>query len=348
VLVIRRSLRIGVRLGAVAAVGFVIYKILQARRPSPALPEGGDPWASPASAPRAAEPALVQPTMLESTALRRRPAPEADEPEAPTTAQSPGTGTALTEPPVVDRPWASGSSPAAPAPRVPARQAPPPTPPAAPEEPDELDLTSTAPPVVAAMAPTASAGPEIAPDDDEVVILDEGGAGDGRPAVNSPPAPEPAADAPAKAAATPPSRAGATPTPTARANPPVTPTAKAPAKAVPAKAAAATKKARPAKKAAKKAAKAAKAAGGAKAARATRRTPAAKSGRAAKAARQESASAWVEPQGRVCPTTHPVKAKLRSAMFHLPGMGAYDRTIPDRCYRDEAAATADGLRRATR
>jgi hypothetical protein len=56
----------------------------------------------------------------------------------------------------------------------------------------------------------------------------------------------------------------------------------------------------------------------------------------------------VEPQGRVCPTTHPVKAKLRSAMFHLPGMGAYDRTIPDRCYRDEAAATADGLRRATR
>jgi hypothetical protein len=50
----------------------------------------------------------------------------------------------------------------------------------------------------------------------------------------------------------------------------------------------------------------------------------------------------------VCPQTHPVKAKLSSKLFHLPGMFAYDRTKADRCYRDETAAAADGLTRAKR
>ncbi len=58
--------------------------------------------------------------------------------------------------------------------------------------------------------------------------------------------------------------------------------------------------------------------------------------------------AWVEPTGGVCPTTHPVKAKLRSKIFHLPGMLAYERTNPDRCYADPEAAEADGLRPAKR
>jgi micrococcal nuclease len=57
---------------------------------------------------------------------------------------------------------------------------------------------------------------------------------------------------------------------------------------------------------------------------------------------------WVEPSGDVCPTTHPVKAKLSSKIFHLPGMLNYDRTKPDRCYRDGDAAEADGLRPAKR
>lgn len=58
---------------------------------------------------------------------------------------------------------------------------------------------------------------------------------------------------------------------------------------------------------------------------------------------------WVVPEpGGICPTSHPVKAKLSSKLFHLPGMFAYDRTNPDRCYRDEAAAEADGLHRAKR
>ncbi|MGV3759404.1 MAG: hypothetical protein ACO1PW_07645 [Actinomycetota bacterium] len=58
--------------------------------------------------------------------------------------------------------------------------------------------------------------------------------------------------------------------------------------------------------------------------------------------------AWVEPSGDVCPTSHPVKAKLASNIFHVPGGLSYGRTRPDRCYRDEATAEADGLRPAKR
>lgn len=61
-----------------------------------------------------------------------------------------------------------------------------------------------------------------------------------------------------------------------------------------------------------------------------------------------SAPTWVDPEGRICPTSHPVKAKLSSKIFHLPGMLAYDRTNPDRCYADAASAEADGLRASKR
>lgn len=69
---------------------------------------------------------------------------------------------------------------------------------------------------------------------------------------------------------------------------------------------------------------------------------------AAKSAAAPSSAAWVDPEGSVCPTSHPVKAKLSSKVFHLPGQLAYERTHPDRCYVDEAAAEADGLRKAKR
>ena len=59
-------------------------------------------------------------------------------------------------------------------------------------------------------------------------------------------------------------------------------------------------------------------------------------------------SAWIEPVEGACPATHPVKAKLRSGIFHEPGGANYARTVPDRCYRDAPAAEADGLRRAQR
>lgn len=57
---------------------------------------------------------------------------------------------------------------------------------------------------------------------------------------------------------------------------------------------------------------------------------------------------WVEPEDETCPASHPVKAKLSSGVFHLPGMMHYDRTKPDRCYPDPASAEADGLRQAKR
>src|SRR5437016_8772426 len=60
------------------------------------------------------------------------------------------------------------------------------------------------------------------------------------------------------------------------------------------------------------------------------------------------AATWVDPEGRVCPPSHPIKGKLKSHLFHVPGMFAYDRTIPDRCYASEEAAEGDGLSRARR
>jgi hypothetical protein len=59
-------------------------------------------------------------------------------------------------------------------------------------------------------------------------------------------------------------------------------------------------------------------------------------------------AAWVDPNGDACPVTHPVKAKLASGIYHEPGGQMYDRTIPDRCYRDGDAAIADGLRASKR
>lgn len=60
------------------------------------------------------------------------------------------------------------------------------------------------------------------------------------------------------------------------------------------------------------------------------------------------ASAWTEPADGTCPTSHPVKAKLSSGIFHVPGGQNYDRTKADRCYTDAAAAETDGLRQAKR
>lgn len=58
---------------------------------------------------------------------------------------------------------------------------------------------------------------------------------------------------------------------------------------------------------------------------------------------------WTDPlDGGACPGTHPVKAKLTSGIFHLPGMAMYGRTRADRCYVSAEAAEADGLRRSTR
>jgi hypothetical protein len=46
------------------------------------------------------------------------------------------------------------------------------------------------------------------------------------------------------------------------------------------------------------------------------------------------------------PDSHPVKVKVSSGIFHVPGGRFYDRTRPDRCYPTAAAAEADGYRRS--
>jgi len=59
--------------------------------------------------------------------------------------------------------------------------------------------------------------------------------------------------------------------------------------------------------------------------------------------------AWREPTADGgCPDGFPIKAKMGSKIFHAPGQLNYDRTAPDRCYADAAAAEADGLRAAKR
>lgn len=57
---------------------------------------------------------------------------------------------------------------------------------------------------------------------------------------------------------------------------------------------------------------------------------------------------WIEPVDGDCPASHPVKAKLASGIFHLPGSRSYERTRPDRCYLDGRTAESDGLRAAKR
>lgn len=79
-------------------------------------------------------------------------------------------------------------------------------------------------------------------------------------------------------------------------------------------------------------------------------TPASREPGAAKPTAQRAATspACVEPVDGECPSGYPVKAKLASGIFHVPGGQNYERTRPDRCYASAAAAEADGLRPAKR
>ena len=71
-------------------------------------------------------------------------------------------------------------------------------------------------------------------------------------------------------------------------------------------------------------------------------------GQAAPPAPPRGGDAWVAPTDGACPASHPVKAKMSSKIFHVEGGLNYQRTHPDRCYRDAAAAEADGLRKSAR
>jgi hypothetical protein len=63
----------------------------------------------------------------------------------------------------------------------------------------------------------------------------------------------------------------------------------------------------------------------------------------------DATSPWIDAaDGGACPAHHPVKAKLASGIYHVPGGANYDRTQADRCYVSAAAAEADGLRASKR
>jgi hypothetical protein len=58
---------------------------------------------------------------------------------------------------------------------------------------------------------------------------------------------------------------------------------------------------------------------------------------------------WVVPDGTgEVLASHPVKAKLASRVYRVPGMPMYERSAPDRCYMTPEAAEADGFTRAAR
>lgn len=70
--------------------------------------------------------------------------------------------------------------------------------------------------------------------------------------------------------------------------------------------------------------------------------------KATKKTESTPAAPWVDPTDGECPGTHPIKGKLASKIFHVPGGFNYPRTKPDRCYIDAPAAEADGLRPSKR
>jgi hypothetical protein len=57
---------------------------------------------------------------------------------------------------------------------------------------------------------------------------------------------------------------------------------------------------------------------------------------------------WVPANAGACPDGYPVKVKVASGIYHLPGMAVYDRTMPDRCYATAGDAEADGYRPSRR
>jgi hypothetical protein len=56
---------------------------------------------------------------------------------------------------------------------------------------------------------------------------------------------------------------------------------------------------------------------------------------------------WVDGSSAdVAPEGFPVKVKISSGIFHVPGGRFYDRTKPDRWYSTTEAAEADGYRQS--
>ena len=56
--------------------------------------------------------------------------------------------------------------------------------------------------------------------------------------------------------------------------------------------------------------------------------------------------AWVEGSDGEAPAGYPIKLKVSSGIFHVPGGRFYERTNPDRWYATAEAAIADGYRQS--
>ncbi|MEO8693095.1 MAG: hypothetical protein ABI658_06230 [Acidimicrobiales bacterium] len=62
----------------------------------------------------------------------------------------------------------------------------------------------------------------------------------------------------------------------------------------------------------------------------------------------DTSADWVAAVDGACPISHPVKGNANSGIYHVPGGRFYESTVPERCYRDESAAEADGMRASKR
>jgi hypothetical protein len=54
------------------------------------------------------------------------------------------------------------------------------------------------------------------------------------------------------------------------------------------------------------------------------------------------------PRGKGCPSSHPIKGNAGSGIYHVPSGAFYGRTVPEACFKTEAAAKAAGYRKSKR
>lgn len=66
------------------------------------------------------------------------------------------------------------------------------------------------------------------------------------------------------------------------------------------------------------------------------------------AAKPKPPSNRANPVGKNCPASHPIKGNANSGIYHVPSGAYYSRTVPEDCFKTEAAAKAAGYRKSKR